>query len=162
MWSRRPAGLLKKPPLLVLDQFRTHITEATEKRFKEEKTHLAIIPGGLTSQLQPLDVSINKPFKVFMREEWNKWMAAGNHDLTRMQRPTITRVCEWVKTSWQSAKDETVVRSFKNCGISNALDGSEDDILCEQCEDSDTSDSEELSFINVDSSEEGFLGFPDD
>ena len=46
--------------------------------------------------------------------------------------------------------------------VSNALDGSEDDILCEQSEDSDTSDSEELSFINVDSSVEEFLGFPDD
>ena len=45
--------------------------------------------------------------------------------------------------------------------VSNALDGSEDDILYEQSEDSDTSDSEELSFINVDSSEAEFLGFPD-
>ena len=62
----------------MLDQFRAHITEATKKRFKEEKTHLAIIPGGLTSQLKPLDVSTNKPFKVFMREERNKWMAAGS------------------------------------------------------------------------------------
>ena len=89
-------------------------------------------------------------------------MAAGNHDLTRMKRPTITRVCAWVKTSWQSGKDETVVRSFKKRGISNALDGSEDDILYEQSEDSDTSDSEELSFINVDSSDKEFLGFSDD
>ncbi|XP_030066606.1 pogo transposable element with KRAB domain [Microcaecilia unicolor] len=162
VWSKRPGGLLKKPALLVLDQFRAHITEATKKRFKEEKTHLAIIPGGLTSQLQPLDVSINKPFKVLMREEWNKWMAAGNHDLTptgRMKRPTFTQVCEWVKTSWQSVKDETVVRSFKKYGISNALDGSEDDILYEQSEDSDASDSEELSLINVDSSDK-VLGVP--
>ena len=42
--------------------------------------------------------------------------------------------------------------------ISNALDGSADDILCEQSEDSDTSGSEELSFINVDSSDKEFLG----
>ena len=46
--------------------------------------------------------------------------------------------------------------------VSDALDGSEDDILYEQSEDSDTSDSEELSFINVDSSDEEFLGFPHD
>ena len=54
------------------------------------------------------------------------------------------------------------MRSFKKCGIGSALDSSEDDILCEQSADSDTSDSEELSFINVDSSDEEFLGFPDD
>ena len=44
--------------------------------------------------------------------------------------------------------------------VSKALDGSEDDILCEQSGDSDTSDSEELSFTNVDSSDEDFLGVP--
>ena len=38
VWSKCPGGLLKKPALLVLDQFREHITEATKKRFKEEKT----------------------------------------------------------------------------------------------------------------------------
>ena len=46
--------------------------------------------------------------------------------------------------------------------VSSALDGSEDDIVCEQSEDSDTSDSEELSFINVDGSDQEFLGFPED
>ena len=124
MWSRHPGGLLEKPALLVLDQFRAHTTEATKKGFKEEKTHLAIIPGWLTSQLQPLDVSINKPFKVVMREERNKWMAAGNHDLTptgRMQRPTTTQVREWVKTSWQSVKDETVVRMKPLKNVASAM-----------------------------------------
>ena len=52
-------------------------------------------------------------------------------------------------------------RSPRN-SVSNALDGSEDDILCEQSEDSDTSDSEELSFISVNSSDKEFLGFPAD
>ena len=36
------------------------------------KTHLTVIHGRLTSQLQPLDVPVNKPFKGFMREEWAK------------------------------------------------------------------------------------------
>ena len=31
VWSRRPGGLLKKPALLELDQFRAHITEAAKK-----------------------------------------------------------------------------------------------------------------------------------
>ena len=46
--------------------------------------------------------------------------------------------------------------------VSNALVSSEDAILYEPSENSDTSDSEELSFINVDSSDEEFLGFTDD
>jgi hypothetical protein len=34
-----------------------------------------------------------------------------------------------VKNSWQEVKSETTVKALKKCGISNALDGSEDDIL---------------------------------
>ena len=30
---------------------------------KDTKTDVAFIPGGLTSMVQPLDVSVNKPFK---------------------------------------------------------------------------------------------------
>jgi len=37
-----------------------------------------------------------------------------------------------VKNSWQQVKSETIVKSLKKCGISNALDGSEDDILYEE------------------------------
>ena len=33
-------------------------------------TNLAVIPGGLTSLLQPLDVSLNKPFKDNVRKRW--------------------------------------------------------------------------------------------
>ena len=46
--------------------------------------------------------------------------------------------------------------------VSNALVSSEDAILYEPSENSDTSDSEELSFINVDGSDQEFLGFPED
>ncbi|XP_078244344.1 uncharacterized protein LOC110070281 isoform X2 [Pogona vitticeps] len=157
VWSKRPGGLQKKPALLVLDQFRAHVSEPTKKCFEEVKTHLAVIPRGLTSQLQPLDVSISKPFKVLMKKEWNKWAAAGNHYWTPaggMKIPALAQVCEWVKTSWDSVKEEIVVRSFKKCGISNALDGSEDDIfLYEDSEESDVSDCEQMSFLNSDSSD---------
>ena len=61
-----------KPPLLVCDHFKAHVTESTKRLATKLKTHLAVIPGGLTSQLQPLDVSVNKPFKGFMQEKWAK------------------------------------------------------------------------------------------
>ena len=69
VWSKRPGGLLKKTSLLVCDHLKAHVTESTERLATKLKTHLAVIPGGLTSQLQPLGVSVNKPFKGFMCEE---------------------------------------------------------------------------------------------
>jgi hypothetical protein len=37
-----------------------------------------------------------------------------------------------VKNSWQRVKSVTIVKSLKKCGFSNALDGSEYDILYEE------------------------------
>jgi hypothetical protein len=46
------------------------------------KTHLAVIPGGSTTVVEPLDVSINKPFKDNVRKVYTQWMAKGGHELT--------------------------------------------------------------------------------
>jgi len=54
----------KERCLLVLDSFAGHKTEAVRKLFRRSNIVPAVIPGGCTSKLQPLDVSINKPFKV--------------------------------------------------------------------------------------------------
>ena len=56
--------------LLVLDSFLAHITPAIKKRFKEINTVPVVIPGGCTSKVQPLDVSLNKPFKSYVRCYW--------------------------------------------------------------------------------------------
>ena len=39
---------------------------------------MAVIPGGLTSVLQPLDVCLNKPFKDHQRKMWVEWMTSGS------------------------------------------------------------------------------------
>lgn len=43
----------KKSTMLVWDQIRVHKTKPTKKLLKELNTELAVIPEGLTSQLQP-------------------------------------------------------------------------------------------------------------
>ena len=137
------------------------MTESTKILASKLKSHLAIIPGGLTSQIQPLDVSVNKPFGGFMHEEWAKWVEAPTHYVApagRVKRPPISNVCEWVKNSWQRVKSETIVKSSKKCGISNALDGSEDDILCEEC-DASSENNHEYDFSG---SDDDFLGFCDE
>lgn len=59
--SRNPFGNPRS--LLVLDGFRGHTVDSVKHRLIEKNTNIAIIPGGCTSKLQPLDVSINKSFK---------------------------------------------------------------------------------------------------
>ena len=64
VWTKRANRGNNPRSLLVLDSFTAHKTEAVKQRFYEKRTDLAVIPGGLTSRLQPLDVSLNKPFKA--------------------------------------------------------------------------------------------------
>ena len=70
--GRRPGGLMKKKSLLVQNTFKAHATESG--RLAGENSDFVFVPGGLINQLQPLDVSINKPFKDKMRTAWTEWM----------------------------------------------------------------------------------------
>ena len=101
VWCTRPGGLLKKPSLLVYDSFRGHLVPSVQKRIAEANRDTCVIPGGLTSQLQPLDVCLNKPFKQRVRMKWTEWlMDKDKHSFTLsgyMRMPNITTVCTWVK-----------------------------------------------------------------
>ena len=56
-------------------------------------------------------------------------------------RAAPSEVAWWVSAAWKAIPESIIVRSFKKCCISNALDGSEDDILWEDDgEDKDDTD----------------------
>ena len=48
---------------LVWDSFRAHLTDDIKAALKQRKIDVAVITGGLTHVLQPLDKCLNKPFK---------------------------------------------------------------------------------------------------
>ena len=53
----------------------------------------------------------------------------------------LSEVAGWVSAAWKAIPESLIVRSFKKCYISNALDGSEDNILWDDDgEDKDDSD----------------------
>ena len=49
--------------LLIMDSAPAHKTEAVKQLCKRLNFDIAMIPGGLTDQLQPLDISVNRSFK---------------------------------------------------------------------------------------------------
>ena len=50
----------------------------------------------------------------------------------KKRAPSKELVLKWVKKAWQEIPAELVIRSFKSCSISNALDGTEDDAVYEE------------------------------
>ena len=115
----------RTPMLMVYDSFKGHLKDSVKGKFKENGYDLAVIPGGLTSICQPLDVAINKPFKDNLRKEWHLWMANGGAGHTakgNLRRAKLGDICGWVKRSWKQVSDEIIINSFKTCHISDSLD----------------------------------------
>lgn len=50
----------------------------------------------------------------------------------KKRAPSKELVLQWVNKAWQQIPAQLVVRSFKSCSISNALDGTEDDAVYEE------------------------------
>jgi len=59
-----------------------------------------------------------------MIEGQREYTAGGN-----VKSASLSTMCEWVNESWKGLSVAMVSRSFKECSISNAIDGSKDDVL---------------------------------
>ncbi|CAI6009213.1 unnamed protein product [Closterium sp. NIES-65] len=63
----------RKEALVVLDSYRGHLTEAVGQTMRMFRLSRAVIPGGCTPLVQPLDVSINRAFKCGVRHCYSGW-----------------------------------------------------------------------------------------
>lgn len=118
-------------------------SQRVKARLAEARMHLAVIPGCLTSMLQPLDVSINRSYKAEFILQCSKWMAVGHHEKTptgRLRRASLQLVCSWILNAWRAVSTDIIVKSFKVTGISNAMDGTEDDWIHERADDPSSGD----------------------
>lgn len=146
VWSRRPGGMHSPRSLLALDAFKGHLTNDVQSRLRKRNTDCAIIPGGMTSQLQPLDVSINKPFKNYLKHEYDEWLSSDGLPTTKtgkIRKAPPAVVAGWVSKAWKKVDPSIIQKSFKKCCISNALDGTEDDLLWQSEDDHSSSEDEE-------------------
>ena len=73
--GRRPGALLNLPLMLCLDAFRGHLTDEIKNKIHRLKSELVVIPTGMTSVLQLMDVSVNKPFKARLSEQYDCWIS---------------------------------------------------------------------------------------
>ena len=144
LWQcQRTVGIMKKtelwlekcwgrlhisfPCLLIWDSFKSHVTTYIREKVKEHyNSHMV---GGCTGILQPADVSWNKPFKEAYRDRYEEWAIDGERSFTaggRRRPPQKNQIMIWVKEAWQAVTTEVIQKSFRKCGITNMMDGSED------------------------------------
>ena len=68
--------------------------------------------------------------QAFQRQIWMTWMCTEDNQLTKggnRKRPSLSMVTTWVKEAWEDIPAEMVMKSFLKTGISNSMDGTEDD-----------------------------------
>ncbi|XP_039542042.1 uncharacterized protein LOC120489360 isoform X3 [Pimephales promelas] len=167
-YGKRPGGLFhRNKALLVLDSMRAHITDSVKEAIKRSNSIPAVIPGGTTKYLHPLDISVNRAFKVALRVQWEAWMTRGEKSFTktgRIRRATYGQVCQWVLTAWNNVKKSTIINAFRKAGLLRVEEGSAGDLPPDESDESDnennpTSDEAILRLFNSDTEGEDFDGF---
>ena len=75
--------------MLVLNDASMHKIKEVKEQIESWNTHISLIPGGLTRYLQPLDISINKPFKSKMRSKYANYCLEQNNCNVKVSQEDI-------------------------------------------------------------------------
>ena len=127
-WKNNVSGKM----MLLLDHYKAQKTPSVLTLLKDECNTITVLFS--TSLVQPLDVVFNGPFKwaidelatAHLEENINDYLH-GN--FTASERRIL--LTKWIGQAWEqvSSNKDMVIRGFKKCGVSVAIDGSEDNEL---------------------------------
>ncbi len=107
--------------VLFMDSYGSHKDEGIVKALKTScNTDVVLIPPKTTSLLQPLDVSLNAPFKTALHASWNDWFTNGPQEFTEKgyrRKPTYQYIVDFVNEAASNLRPEIVKTAFECCGI---------------------------------------------
>ncbi|PFX34071.1 Pogo transposable element with KRAB domain [Stylophora pistillata] len=92
-----------------------------------------------------------------MRRKYLLWMVTGPFEFTpagKKKAPSRNLVLRWIKQSWREIPEEIVRKSFLTWGISNALEGTEDEAIYEEEQDNDAEEDEMDEEFDTESEDE--------
>jgi hypothetical protein len=134
------AGVLSRVwSMLAMDTFCGHLSVRIKNRLRHKNTNLVIIPSGMRSQLEPLDVLVNKPFKYLVCKHCDAWLNKDNHILTtsdKIKKASASIIAEWISKAWKEVPDNIIPESFLKCYLSNMDDGMQNNMLWDDGEQS--------------------------
>jgi hypothetical protein len=112
---------------LLLDSFRVHQEAEIISRLTTAGIETIFIPGGLTADLQPLDVGVNAPFKHYIRE--NSVNTPNFTNLSAQEKRFI--LAGTISRAWNAITRDTIVNSFNRALITTLDDMEEIDEVVE-------------------------------
>jgi hypothetical protein len=104
--------------MLAMDAFCGHLYNIITNMFRNKNTGLESIPSGMTSQLQPLDMSTSIPFKYLVHKYYYAWLNKDNHIMTpngKIKRTSTPIIVEWKSKAWKEVPVNIIKKSFLFC-----------------------------------------------
>ena len=107
----------EKRGLLIIDNFEGHFNKEIQEKINELRFDILKLPPNTTPYLQPLDLTINKPFKNYYSDYWEAWISSGNvHPVTKkarnFEKPTREQTISWISKAWTMISSDLAVKSF--------------------------------------------------
>ena len=151
------------PALVIMDNFKGQITSAVAELLDSNNIHVCLLPPNTTDQLQPMDLSVNKPAKDFLKqcfedgyaEQVTTQLDGRNAESTDLEPISLSLLilkelgAKWLVQMAEYFADnpQIIVNGFVKAGIATALDGQDDqqDVEVHEMEDDSEDDFEVLS-----------------
>ena len=120
--------------LMIYDEFRGQITVDVVAKLQQHHFEIVLVPPNCTDRLQPLDVSVNKPAKDFLKSKFREWYASqilqqlekgtepDKLQPVDMQLSTMKPLCaQWVVAMFDYFKShpDIILNGFKGAGIAH-------------------------------------------
>ena len=120
------------PALAIFDVFKGQTTDAIYKLLEENNIYIVSIPANCTDRLQPMDLSVNKSIKDFMKTQFNNWYSSQVFEQLedKEQKPVDLRLsvmkplgAKWLIKlfNYLKANNGIIINGFKAAGIADIV-----------------------------------------
>ena len=139
------------PALVIMDNFKGQITEDVLTLLNNNNVHTCLLPPNTTDRLQPMDISVNKPAKDYIKQKFDEWYSeevmkqledsdTAQVQPVRLPLPAMKELgAKWLvdMASYIADHPKIIVNGFIRSGITGALDGVEESEFSEESEGDD-------------------------
>jgi hypothetical protein len=128
-----------KPALVIMDNFKGQVTTKINDLLEANDIHVCLLPPNTTDVLQPMDISVNKPAKDYLKRKFEEWYSdkvteqlVDKDDIESVEIEPIDlrlaavreRSAKWLvgMANYISDNPHIIVNGFLRSGIPAALD----------------------------------------
>lgn len=121
------------PALVIFDMFKGQTTDSIYQMLEANNINVIGIPANCTDCLQPMDLSVNKAIKDFMKGEFSDWYSSvvyQNLDIKKSSSPVDLRLsalkplgAKWLIKAhgYLQSNNEIIANGFKAAGVTDTL-----------------------------------------